>query len=89
MQIGYDPETKTYDVDRFSSNFSSAQRSKIYVLRDTLKKLESRLGKLIPLEDLKKDIGDKMSEIELGDAIKKLEKEGMIFTPKRGFIQRI
>ena len=89
MQIGYDPETKTYDVDRFSSNFSSAQRSKIYVLRDTLKKLESRLGKLIPLEDLKKEIGDKMSDIELGDAIKKLEKEGMIFTPKRGFIQRI
>ncbi len=89
MQVGYDEETGQYDIDRTISSMSSAQRGKVYIVRDAIGKLQSKLGQLIPLEELKNEIGDKMSEIELGDSIRKLEKEGIIFTPKKGFVQRM
>ncbi|MEK6850531.1 MAG: LAGLIDADG family homing endonuclease [Nanoarchaeota archaeon] len=88
-QVGYDEETKTYDIDRITSGISAGKRSKILVVRETIAQLESRLGKLIPIEELEKAIEGKMTPIELEDSLSQLSKSGDIFKPRKGFIQKI
>jgi DNA replicative helicase MCM subunit Mcm2 (Cdc46/Mcm family) len=51
--------------------------------------LEIRLGKLIPQEELEKEIGDKMKKEELEEAIDKLLRTGDIFRPRKGYLQRV
>ena len=88
-QVGYDEETKSFDIDRITSGISAGKRNKILVVRETLGQLESRLGKLIPLEELEKALEGRLSAVELEDAISQLSKSGDIFRPKKGFIQKI
>ena len=89
MQVGYDPETKTFDIDRFSVSTSSSQRSKIILMKETIHKLEEKHGKMVPMDVLKKEIGDNLSNEEFDEAIQKLSKSGDVFQPKSGFVQLI
>ncbi len=89
IQVGYDEETKTFDIDKITSGISAGKRNKILIVRETIAQLESRLGKLIPIEELEKNIEGKMSAIELEDALTQLSRSGDIFKPKKGFIQKI
>ena len=86
MQVGYDEETKTFDIDRIATGMSTSKRGKIISVRDALARLEARLGKIIPLEELESEIPD-LTKQEIEDAISELSKKGDIFTPKSGFIQ--
>ena len=86
MQVGYDPETKTFDIDRFTTKVSSNKRSKIMLLKETIKKLEAGFGKQVPLEELQKELAD-FSEEEFDNALDQLKKSGDIFQPKQGFVQ--
>jgi replicative DNA helicase Mcm len=88
MQVGYDYESKTFDIDRISTGIPSSQRSKIITVRETITKLEDKLGKLIPLEDLQQELENKISKTDLEDAISKLKSSGDIFEPRKGFVQR-
>jgi len=88
MQVGYDPETKTFDIDRFSTKISSSKRSKIMLLKDSIKKLEDRFGKQVPIENLRKEMKD-MSDAEFEESIEKLKKSVDLFEPKQGFIQDV
>jgi replicative DNA helicase Mcm len=88
MQVGYDEETKTFDIDKVTTGISSSKRSKIILIKETLSQLESKLGKLIPLEDIQKNLEDKVTETELEEILTQLSKSGDIFKPKKGFIQR-
>jgi hypothetical protein len=54
-----------------------------------LSKLETRLGKLIPIDEVKKELEGKMDEKDVDDSIDKLTISGDIFHPKKGFIQRM
>jgi len=89
MQVGYDYESKTIDIDKITIGIPTSQRSKIFTVRDTLSHLESRLGKLIPMEEIEKELEDKLTKDEIEDAISKLQASGDIFKPKRGYIQRM
>jgi len=89
MQVGYDSETKTFDIDRFSASTSSSQRNKIILIKETIKKLEEQHGKMIPLDVLKKDLGKNVSDIEFEEALEKLKKTGDVYQPKSGFVQLI
>ena len=55
MQVGYDYESKTFDIDRISGKFSSSQRGKILTVRDIIADLENRIGKMIPIEVIEKE----------------------------------
>jgi replicative DNA helicase Mcm len=88
-QVGYDEETKSFDVDRMTTGITSSKRGKIIMVKEILSQLESRLGKLIPVEELEKAVKDKMSDVELDESIDQLSKAGDIFKPKKGYIQRI
>jgi replicative DNA helicase Mcm len=89
QHVGYDPETKSFDIDRIAVGVSSSQRSKVILLRETIAKLEERLGKFIPLEELEKELEGKLSKDDIDDAIQKLRASGDIFEPRRGFVQRV
>ena len=88
MQVGYDAETKSFDIDRFSTGTSSSKRNKIMLLKDSIKKLEEEYGKLIPLDILKKSLKD-ISESDFEDSLNQLKKSGDVFQPKSGFVQLI
>jgi replicative DNA helicase Mcm len=88
-QVGYDEETKTFDIDKITTGISSSKRGKILAVKEALSQLESRVGKLIPLEELQKTMQGKISDVELEDAVEQLTKAGDIFKPRKGFIQRI
>ncbi len=88
-QVGYDEETKSFDIDRIATGVSTSQRSKVILLRETIKKLEEKLGKFIPMEELEKELEGKVSKDEIEDSIQKLISSGDVFTPRKGFVQRI
>jgi replicative DNA helicase Mcm len=88
MQVGYDSETKTFDIDRFTSRVSSSQRNKIVLVRETIKKLEDQYGKMIPLDILREQLKS-LSDTEFEESIEKLKEKGDIFQPKSGFVQEV
>ncbi len=88
MQVGYDYESQTFDIDRISTGIPTSQRSKIIIVRETITHLESRLGSLIPVEELVSELKDKLTENEIDDALSKLQASGDIFRPKKGYVQR-
>ncbi len=88
-QVGYDEETKTFDIDKYQGGIPSSKRGKIIVLKEVIASLESRLGKLIPVEELETAIEGKMSPAELDEAIDQLTRSGDIFRPKKGYIQKL
>ena len=88
-QVGYDEETKSFDIDRVTTGITSSKRSKLILVKETLAQLETRLGKLIPLEEVEKALGESITQIELEDLLTQLSKSGDIFKPKKGFIQRM
>lgn len=88
-QVGYDYETRTFDIDRIVTGVGASQRSKIILVKETIIQLESRVGKLIPIEEIKKELEGKMSEKDIEDALEKLKLAGDIFNPQRGYVQRV
>ncbi len=88
MQVGYDYESQTFDIDRIAGKFSSSQRNKIIIVRDTITHLENRLGKMIPLEEIETELENKLSKQEIEEAINKLSISGDIFKPRRGYISK-
>lgn len=90
LQIGVDPETGEIDMDRIATGISSSERNKIVNVRDIINKLEDKLGKTIPVEEIIQLASEKgMSEEKVEEAIEKLKKSGDIFEPRRGFISKI
>ncbi len=88
MQVGYDYESKTFDIDRISGKFSTSQRSKILNVRDIIIDLENRIGKMIPVEEVEKELEGKMRKEEIEEAINKLSSSGDIFSPRKGYVSR-
>jgi len=88
LQVGIDEESGSIDIDRITG-IPASERSKIIIVRDTIMRLESKLGKLIPMPELKETLKDKVSPDEISEIIDKLKRSGDIFEPKKGFVQRI
>jgi replicative DNA helicase Mcm len=88
MQVGYDYESKTFDIDRISGKFSASQRGKILNVRDIIVDLENKLGKMIPVEEIEKELEGRMSKEEIDTALNKLNNSGDIFSPRKGYISR-
>jgi len=88
-QVGYDYESKTFDIDKITLGRTASQRNKVFIVRDLITELEDKMGKLIPIEEIEKEIGDKLTKTELEDAITELVKNSIIFKPRRGYVQKM
>jgi len=88
MQVGYDYESKTFDIDRGTGGMAASQRNKVFTVRDVIIQLESRLGKMIPIEEIEKELEGKLTKEEIEEAITKLDVSGVIFRPRKGYVGR-
>ena len=88
MHVGFDYETQTIDIDRITTGIPASKRSKIMIVREAILRLESRLGKMIPEEEILKELNEKMDDNAIKDAIDELNRAGDIFFPKKGHIQK-
>lgn len=86
MQVGYDYESKTFDIDKGTGGMPSSQRNKVFLVRDTITQLENKLGKMIPIEEIENELEDQLSKEEIEEAITKLDISGVIFRPRRGYV---
>jgi replicative DNA helicase Mcm len=88
MQVGYDYESKTFDIDKIGLGKTASQRNKILGVLHKIIELESRMGKMIPLEELQKEFEGKMTEIEIEEAIVELKRKGDVYEPRKGYVSR-
>lgn len=88
IRVGFDEDTQQIDIDKISGT-SASQKSKIIIVREAITRLESRLGKVIPMEELIKELEGKIDSESVEESVEKLALAGDVFKPKRGFIQRM
>jgi len=88
MQVGYDYESRTFDIDRISG-IPTSKRNKVFVVRDLITELENKVGKLIPVEEIEKELEGEMSKTEIEESINELIKNSIIYEPRSGYIQKI
>ena len=89
LQAGFDQDTKTFDIDKIVTGVTASRRGKILELKEAIISLENRIGKMIPIEELEKELKGKMEKTVFDDALDKLSMSGDIFRPKKGYIQRV
>lgn len=87
-QFGFDPETGMIDIDRAEGAMTSAQRSKIRIVLDVIEELTKVIGKNIPEEELiRRAIEEGVDDVD--DILRRMKNEGLVFSPKPGFVQKI
>ncbi|WEL23686.1 minichromosome maintenance protein MCM [Candidatus Nanohalovita haloferacivicina] len=88
-QIGVDPETGEFDIDRIESGVSSSQRNRVQTIKHIIDKV-SGSDDSAAIEDVldeaeEEGIGrDKAEEV-----IENLKRDGELFEPKQGQVQKI
>ncbi len=87
-QVGYDYESKTFDIDRGTGGMPASQRNKVFMVRDMIINLEGKIGKMIPVEEIEKELEGKLTRDEIDEAITKLDISGEIYKPRKGYISR-
>jgi replicative DNA helicase Mcm len=88
-QVGFDYETKRIDIDRISTGIPASERSRIILVREAITRLESRLGKLIPMEELVNELQGKVDPDRIYDIVDGLKRTGDIFEPRKGHVSKI
>ncbi|MEK6760657.1 MAG: minichromosome maintenance protein MCM [Nanoarchaeota archaeon] len=88
-KVGYDQESNTFDIDKIYTGMTSSKRGKVFVVRDAINNLREKIGELIPLEEIEKELKDKLTSDEIGDSIKELIKSSQIFEPRPGYYQKL
>lgn len=90
VEVGTDPETGKFDIDRIVSGITATQRTRISTIKKVIDDLESKFGKQIPKSEVisaATELGLEKSRIE--EILQKLTKDGDLFEPKQGMIQKI
>jgi len=86
-QLGYDPETGAIDVDKSEGGTSYSERSKLRRLLDIITELSAK-KKEIPVKDLEAAARKEGIE-DIDERLERLKREGMLFEPSPGFVQKI
>jgi len=90
QQIAYDEDTGTIDIDRIATGTTASQRNKIAIVELIIKDLIKKIGKTVPIENIKEIALTKgLSSNEVESTLSKLKKTGDIFEPRGGFISRL
>ncbi|MBU0953388.1 MAG: minichromosome maintenance protein MCM [Nanoarchaeota archaeon] len=88
QQVGYDPETGTIDIDKAEgAQTSSADRSKIRVITDIINKLSERKKEIAVGEIIEEARKAGIEGAE--EYVEKLTREGMLFEPSPGYVQKV
>lgn len=86
-QLGFDPDTGEIDIDRAEGGTTAHERSGIRVVMDLINSI-SETKKEISIAELEEAAKkEKVENVE--EIIDKLKKEGMLFEPNPGYIQKV
>ncbi|MDP6642218.1 MAG: minichromosome maintenance protein MCM [Candidatus Nanoarchaeia archaeon] len=90
MQVGYDYETKSFDIDIISTGVPASERSRIHVIREIINDLEEKIGKTIPITEILDVAKSKnINESQVEEILERLKREGEVFEPQRGIISKL
>jgi replicative DNA helicase Mcm len=88
-QLGFDPETGQIDVDRAEGATSSSERGKIRIVMDIINDI-SGVKKEIHLEEIRSAARKEgLSDSDIDEIMEKLKREGMLFEPSPGYVQKV
>lgn len=86
-QLGYDPETGEIDVDRSEGVTTSSERNQIRIVMDVINDISSKKKEMPTLEVMERALKEGVKDPE--DIIEKLKREGMLFEPTPGYLQKV
>ncbi|MBS3107687.1 minichromosome maintenance protein MCM [Candidatus Woesearchaeota archaeon] len=93
MEIGLDPETKELDIDRIGSGTSASERRKKAVAQLIIEIIDglAKSGmKTIPIADIFGKAAEKsITEDKVLEVVEQMKRNGDIFEPKQGYIEKI
>lgn len=85
-QIGSDPETGKFDIDRITTGITASQRNHISIVKEVINQLSKEKGEEIPEDELIIECEAKgIEESKVEEVLEKLKRTGDIYSPKRGF----
>ena len=87
-QFGFDPETGMIDIDRAEGAMSSAQRSKIRIVLDIIDELTGVIGKTIPEEEITRRAREEGVD-DVDEILRRMKNEGLVFSPRPNYLQKI
>lgn len=88
-EFGFEYETGMYDIDRAEGQrVTATQRSKIRIMLDVIDDLATQFGKEIPTPDIIKKAKEEGVD-NPDDILKKMLSEGIVFSPRAGFISKV
>ncbi|MEE9323789.1 MAG: minichromosome maintenance protein MCM [Candidatus Aenigmarchaeota archaeon] len=88
QQLGFDTETGQIDIDRAEGAAeTSSDRSKIRMILDIINDLSEKT-KEIPVSDIQR-LAKKEEIDEVDEIIEKLKREGLLFEPNPGYVQKV
>lgn len=87
QQLGFDPETGMIDVDRSEGGVTSAERSRIRIVLDIIDEMSLTKKELLVEEIFKAAKKEGVDDVE--EVLEKLKREGMLFEPSPGYVQKV
>ena len=88
-QVGMDPETGDFDIDRIESGVSSSQRNRIQTIKHLIDELSGDDNSAEIEEVIERAESEDITPEKTEKVIEKLKREGELFEPKQGFVQKI
>jgi replicative DNA helicase Mcm len=87
--LGYDTETGEIDVDKSEGGTSFSERSKITRILNMIDQLSGESKDIVPLGKLRDMAAkDGIDSAEVDEIIDRLKREGVLFEPNPGYVQR-
>jgi replicative DNA helicase Mcm len=87
-QLGFDTETGQIDIDRAEgASVTSSERSRIRMVMDIINDLSEKTREIAVAEIQK--LARKEGVEEVDDIIEKLKREGLLFEPNPGYVQKV
>ncbi|MFB6175318.1 MAG: LAGLIDADG family homing endonuclease [Candidatus Nanohalobium sp.] len=87
--VGMDPETGEFDIDRIESGISSSERNRLQTVKHIIQELAGDEDSAEIEEVLEQADQEGIAEEKAEEIIEKLKREGELFEPQQGHIQRI
>ncbi len=87
MNLGVDPETGSFDIDRIETGITTSQRNKMILLLRLIEDLSKEYPEGIPARDLI-DVAKSHGIDDVEVLLQKLHQRGDIYEPIQGFIKK-
>ena len=88
-QVGMDPETGDFDIDIIESGVSNSQRNRLQTIKQLIDTLAGDDDSAEIEEVIEQAQEDGLEEDKVEEIIEKLKREGELFEPQQGHIQKI